>query len=262
LKTVPTINRAFLPADYQNATEGIDVRGMVFVQCEAEPAHARQEVAWVTEQARTDPRIRGIVARAPVENGEAVRSELDALSAYPLVRGVRRIIQFESDVDFCLKPDFIRGVKLLPQFNLTFDLCIKGDEQFDNTIALARRCPEVTFILDHAGKPDIKQRRTEPWRVQIRKLAGLPNVYCKLSGMVTEADPANWNREDLKPYIDHVVECFGFDRILFGGDWPVVMLASTLPKWVNALDWAIDASESDRQKLFFRNAERVYRLSK
>ena len=128
-------------------------------------------------------------------------------------------------------------------------------------IPMVRQCPEVHFILDHIGKPGIKDHIHEPWRTEIRALSELPNVCCKMSGLVVEADMQNWTREDLKPYIDHVIECFGFDRILFGGDWPVVSQAAELTEWVDALDSALaGCSQQELEKLYRSNAGSFYKL--
>lgn len=261
LAGAPAINRSHLPADYQAATAGTRVAQMVFVQCEAEFAQYEQEVAWVTEQAAIDPRITGIVAWAPLEQGEAARADLAALSKYPLMRGIRRIIQFEADDRFCLRPHFIRGVQLLPEYNLSFDLCIKGDVQFRHTLELVRQCPKVKFILDHIAKPSIKERIHAPWAGYIRELAALPNTWCKVSGLVTEADHAHWTPADLRPYLDTVLASFASDRVIFGGDWPVVTLASPWQRWVDTL-WDATASLTPdaRRKLFHDNAKRFYRL--
>ena len=161
----------------------------------------------------------------PWKTGDRAADALDRLAEIPQVKGVRRIVQFESDLDFCLRPDFVRGVQLLERYGLSCDICI-SHEQLANTIELVRQCPNITFVLDHIGKPDIAAGLMEPWKSELSELARIPNVHCKLSGTVTEADHQAWTRDDLMPYIDHVVESFGFDRVMFGGDWPVVLNAS------------------------------------
>jgi L-fuconolactonase len=189
----------------------------------------------VAERAKEEPRLRGIVAWAPLEHGEIVRSYLAALKEIsPLIKGVRRIAQGESDAQFSTRPSFIKGVQLLAEFGFSCDLCIKHT-QLSSTIELVRQCPKVNFMLDHIAKPNIKEHVLEPWRAQLKELAALPNVVCKMSGIVTEADP-QWTPADLKPYVDHVLECFGEDRVAFGGDWPVALLGSKYDRWVKALD--------------------------
>jgi len=260
LTNVPLLNRDHLIDDYRRACGPVQVAKMVFIQCECDPAQFEDELAWVTEVAATDPRIRGIVPWAPLESGAAVEATLARLAANSLVKGVRRIIQFESDPAFCLRPEFVRGVQLLPKHGLTFDLCI-NHTQLANTLNLVRQCPEVRFIMDHIAKPDIKSGRLDPWRAEMRELAELPNVWCKISGLVTEADMEKWTPEDVQPYLDHVIACFGFDRVVFGGDWPVSTQATDYPRWVDTLDAALKGSSPDElHRLYVRNAESFYRV--
>jgi L-fuconolactonase len=260
LANVPLLNRNHLIEDYRRACGDVAVAKMVFLQCECSPAQYRDELAWVTEVAAIDPRIRGIVPWAPLEKGTAVEPELAELAKNPLVKGVRRIIQFEADQEFCLRPDFVRGVQLLAKYGLSFDLCI-NHTQLANTLKLVRQCPEVRFIMDHIAKPDIKGGRLDPWRAEMKVLADFPNVWCKISGLVTEADLQNWKPADLQPYLDHVVACFGFDRVMFGGDWPVSTQATDYPRWVRTLDAALPGRTPDEMhRLYVRNAEAFYRI--
>ncbi len=260
LASVPPINRSHLIADYRRACGPVAVAKMVFLQCDCDPVQAQAEADWVTEVAKVEPRIRGIVAWAPLEKGEAAGGAVTKLAANVLVKGIRRLIQSEADLGFCLQPGFVRGVQALPAHGLSFDLCI-NHRQLANTIQLVRRCPGVRFVLDHIGKPDIKAGLLDPWREELGELARMDNVWCKLSGLVTEADHGKWKPADLKPYIDHVVECFGFDRVMFGGDWPVSTLASDYPRWVTTVDAALSGSSPDElHRLYVRNAEQFYRV--
>jgi predicted TIM-barrel fold metal-dependent hydrolase len=161
-----------------------------------------------------------------------------------------------------LQPDFVAGVRLLAEYNLSFDLCIKH-WQLPGVIELVRLCPGTTFILDHLGKPDIKEQRLDSWQADLRKLAERPNVACKISGMVTEADPENWQPADLEPFINVALESFGEDRVLFGSDWPVVLLASSYRCWYETLE-ALTArlALSARRRLWAENAQRFYRMDR
>lgn len=259
----PALNRAFLPADFQKACGDVRVEKIVFVQADCQPSQAVDELAWVAGLAETNPPIAGAVAFAPLEKGDAAREDLDRLARHPrhaLLRGIRRLIQSEAEPGFCLRPGFVRGVQLLSTYGLSFDLCIRS-AQLEDVIGLVRQCPQVKFILDHIGKPDIKSRALDPWREQIRALSKLPNVVCKMSGLVTEADHAKWTRENLRPYIDHVIDCFNFDRVMFGSDWPVERLASDYSRWVETLQWAIESATAEqKRKLFRENAIAIYRL--
>lgn len=261
LADIPALNRTYLPADYQAATEDLRIEAMVFVQAEADFGQFVREAAWVAEQATIDPRIRAIVAWAPLEKGEAARADLELLSRIPLLRGIRRILQSETDPAFCLQPAFVRGVQLLADFGLSFDLCLKGEAQFHNALELVRLCPGVRFILDHIGKPFIQERIREPWASYLAELAALPDTWCKVSGLVNEADVERWEPADLRPYLEDVFACFGFDRVMFGGDWPVCTLASTYRRWVETLWEATgDCTTLERRKLFHDNAASFYRF--
>ena len=152
------------------------------------------------------------------------------------------------------------GLKLLPAYGWSFDICVKHP-QMDHTLNMVRACPEVQFVLDHIGKPDIASRQLDPWRGYVSALAALPNVSCKLSGAVTEADRATWSADDLRPYIHHVLSAFGEDRVMFGGDWPVVLLASPYVRWADTLAILTQhLSPTAQAKLWRENAKRIYRI--
>jgi L-fuconolactonase len=255
------INRPFGLEQYHEHTQGLPIEAMVYLEVAVEPHYTLLEAQWANDLAQREARLRGIVAAAPLEYGEQARAYLEALVAIgPRIKGVRRLLQGESDPEYCLRPGFVRGVQLLPEFGLSFDICIYHP-QLPGAIELVRRCSNTSFILDHIAKPNIKAGLLDPWREQMRELAALPNVVCKVSGMVTEADHADWTPEQLAPYVAHVLEVFGEDRVLFGGDWPVALMASSYSRWAETLD-ALTAHLPDaaRRKLWAENARRFYRL--
>ncbi|MFL5258751.1 MAG: amidohydrolase family protein, partial [Hyphomicrobiales bacterium] len=173
---------------------------------------------------------------------------------------IRRLIQNQPDPDFCIRPDFIAGLKLLAPYDLAFDICV-FHHHLPNVIKMVAQCPEVRFVLDHIGKPAIKAGQIDPWRQHLKELAALPNVHCKISGVSTEADHTNWTREQLKPYIAHAIDTFGFDRAMYGGDWHVLELAGTYPQWVEIVDWVVEnATPEEKRKLYRDNAQSFYRL--
>ncbi len=260
LDAVPYINRSFTLSDYNAACGPVKVEKMVFMQCECRPPQYTQEVAWISELAKTDRRLQGIVSWAPMEKGEGVRPEIEALKKNPLVKGVRRIIQFEDDLEFCLRPDFIAGVQILSEYGLTFDICI-DHRHTAAVIKFVEQCPDVKFILDHIGKPDIKNRRREPWKSEIKTLSGFPNVYCKVSSLATEADHERWTRDDLAPFVDHIFDCFGYDRTVYAGDWPVSSQAASIPVCVETTEYFLSgAGEIEKKKVFYDNAVSFYGL--
>jgi L-fuconolactonase len=225
------------------------VTGIVYVQVDVAPAYGLLEAEWAVEQP-----VAGVVAFAPLEDGSIVASYLDRLVALgPKVKGVRRLIQSEPDAEFPLR--LIEALRLLPSYGLSFDICVKH-HQLARTVEMVRACPETSFILDHVGKPDVKAGLLDPWRTHISALAELPNVACKLSGLVTEADHARWTPGDLAPYVSHALAAFGPDRVLFGSDWPVLTHAAGAAQWVDTLA----ALAPGQQNLWAANARRVYRL--
>ncbi|MDD5017881.1 MAG: amidohydrolase family protein [Eubacteriales bacterium] len=256
----PQLNRPFVVKDYLEAVQGINIEKILFVQADCSPDQFEEEVKWVSALADKDKVIKGIIAYAPIEEGSVVQSSIERVCQYPLVKGVRRLIQFEPDIDFCVQPKFIEGVRVLEKYNLSFDLCI-SHIQMENTIKLVQNCPRIHFILDHIGKPDIKNQIFELWKKHLKVLSKMHNVSCKISGLVTEAAHYQWKADDLKPCVDHVINSFGFDRVMYGGDWPVIRMASQYSAWFDALKKILAGySEEERRKLYFENANRIYNL--
>jgi L-fuconolactonase len=256
----PALNRVFLPADFAVASAGVNANKLIFVESGCELAQSLAEVDWVAGLAKVEPRLQGIIAHAPLEKGEAVRSELEKLASRPLVKGVRRNLQGEQELAFCLRPEFIGGIRLLANFGFTFDLCVRH-EKLHIAAELARRVPQVAFVLDHFGKPDVRSKQTGSWAADLKVLAARPNVACKISGLTTEADWNHWQPSDLKFYFGWALECFGFDRVLFGGDWPVATLATSYERWVQTVQDSLSfVRDVDQIKLFQTNAERIYRV--
>ncbi|MBS0613954.1 MAG: amidohydrolase family protein [Proteobacteria bacterium] len=255
-----TLNRRFVLEDYATATAGLSVEAMVFVQCEAIPDAYDQEAAWIMSLAAQDPRLQGIVAWAPLYKGASVREDLVRLQRHPLLKGVRQIIQFQPDLDFCLSPAFLDGVSLLEEFDLSFDICI-DHRHMARIVEFANRLPRVRMVLDHIGKPNIRDGLMEPWAHQIRELAALPNVHCKISGVATEANHSLWTRDELARYIEVAVEAFGFDRIMYGSDWPVSTDAIAYGEWVALLETLLAGVPATEQHRFWHsNAMAFYRL--
>lgn len=259
LENEPKLYRAYLPDHVPPRAGKHEINGIIFVQADCAAEQSLAETDFVTGLLAQDPRIRGIVAFAPIERGASARPALDELKQRPLVRGVRRLLQDEP-LGFALHSEFIAGVQSLAVYDFSFDICIRH-RHLGDAIRLVRACPDVRFVLDHCGKPDVKNRVLEPWRAQISELAALPNILCKVSGLVTEADHAHWTTEDLRPYIEHVLEAFGMDRVMFGSDAPVAYLATTYGRWVETLDEITSPlTEAERAKLWHANAAGFYRV--
>jgi L-fuconolactonase len=256
----PSLNRQALPADLFAAAAPVKIEGFVFLEVDVDHPQHLAEAEWVAEVAKGEPRLKGMVASLPIEKGNAVEAELEALRKHTIFRGVRRLIQNQPDPDFCVRPDFIAGLKLLARHDVSFDICIYH-HQLPAVLRMVEQCPEVRFVLDHIGKPGIKAGLTDPWRQHMKELAAHPNVFCKISGVATEADHGKWTRDELKPYIAHALECFGFERSMFGGDWHVMELAIRYPEWVEIVDQVVVGASAEEQRMLFRDtATKFYRL--
>lgn len=251
-------DRTFSLQDYQRATADIPIERMVFVECDAHASCSLAEAQWVTRLASFDRRIQAIVARVSLLDASATET-LDAIAALPLVRGIRDNIQ-NNPPGFATQSAFVRGVQEVHRRGLHFELCLKH-HQLPETIELVQRCPQGNFVLDHCAKPDIRSGTKQPWQEQIRAMAVLPNVVCKISGLVTEADWQHWTPEQILWYAQVAVEAFGPERILFGSDWPVNEVAGGYRRWFQVAEsLAAPWSKMNRDRFFWQNAERVYRL--
>jgi L-fuconolactonase len=258
LKDVPAINRTFSISEYREQTADYPITKMIFVQCECLPEQALAEIAFVSAQAAIDPGISGIVAYAPLEKGDAVAELLEQYQQNPLVKGVRRM--YDDQPDLCIAKDFVTAVKMLPKYGLTMDLSVKP-ASIPQTLELIKSCPDTQFILDHLGKPDIKNGGFDQYKEDIAAFAQFPNVTAKISGLVTEADWQSWTVEEIQKYIVYAMGCFGSDRLMFGGDWPVVLLAGSYNQWMQALIQALDQyKREDVQKLLYSTAATLYKL--
>ena len=258
---VPAINKAHLPADFDRLTAPVRVDGIVFVEVDVDDPRHLDEARWVEQLGESDSRVRALVAGMPLEQGVSIEPDIADYAKLPHARGVRRLMQKHAgEPGWSLQPDFVAALKLLSNYGLTFDLCIFHN-QMRETIQLVEKCPEVRFMLDHIGKPGIRDGLTQPWRAEMQELAALPNVDCKISGVVTEADHKAWTYDEVAPYVAYSIESFGFDRVAFGGDWPVSELATRYADWVSVVDRVMTGTtEAEMRKLYRDNAIRFYRM--
>jgi L-fuconolactonase len=254
LDSVPALGRAFLPRDYPN-----DVHAMVFVEANCAAGESAAEIAFVNRLAAIDPRIVATVAYVDLLDEDGRAAALDHLSTVPRVSGVRHNIQ-GTPRGTCLDPRFLRGVEAVGARGYVFDLCATADQLADVT-ALVERCPETTFVLDHCGKPAIRDNRFGDWARDIERIASFANVSCKLSGLLTEARADQRDARALARYVNHVTQCFGAAGLLYGSDWPVSTLAGDAPLWRSIVnDLTSHWTAADRRLLFAENAIRLYRL--
>lgn len=215
------LRRDFLPGDLEPELARAGFDGSIAVQAR----QSMEETLWLLRLAAASPRILGVIGWVDLRSFD-IRQLLEALSGESKLLGVRHIVQSEADDRFLLQPEFLRGIALLEEFDLTYDILIYP-RHLSVAAEFVRRFPRQRFVLDHLAKPDIKGRVVKTWQKQICELAQSPNVLCKLSGMVTEADWAAWKVQDFAPYLDSAVEYFGPERLMIGSDWPVCTVAAS-----------------------------------
>lgn len=249
------IQRDFLPSDLLREMQKADVDGTVLV-------HARQtleETDWILTLAERHSFIRAAVGWVPLID-KHVESHLETFAARQKLKAVRHVLHDEPDDFYMLRADFNAGIRLLPKFNLAYDLLI-FEGHLPQTIQLVDQHPQVTFVVDHVAKPRIREHRLSPWKENISELSRRENVFCKLSGMVTEADWRNWGPEELRPYFGVVLEAFGPRRLMFGSDWPVLLVASSYAAWADLVrDTISGLSQGDKDWVMGETATQVYKL--
>lgn len=260
---IPKLNRSFVSADYQqaiaNLPNGANVSAAVFVEADVDEKFIADETKWVLSLAENpENATRAVVAAARPESDGFLRS-IEPYLSHPAFKGIRRVLHTQPD-DLSQSSTFVENIRALSKFKLTFDLCVL-ERQLPIALQLVRACPDTQFILDHCGVPEVQSQKLDPWRAQIKALASCSNVVgCKISGLIayTNSDDAF---SAIKPYVDHAIEAFGWDRVMFGSDWPVCLLTSDLSKWVGILQrLASHASVEQQAMLFSKNARRVYRF--
>jgi L-fuconolactonase len=251
--SMAVLKRDFLPEQLGAELKANGVDASIAVQ--ADPSE--NETKFLLDLTEKNSRIAAVVGWVDLLSPR-VGERLEYFSHFPKLRGFRHIVQAEPDDRFLVREDFVKGVSQLSAFGFTYDILIYP-RQLPAAIDLVARLPEQHFVLDHCAKPEIKSGKTAPWAAQIREIAQNKNVFCKVSGLVTEADWKHWKAEDFKPYLDIVFDAFGTERLMFGSDWPVCLLASTYRQVKQLIDDYVKGfSQSDKYKIFGSNAARFY----
>lgn len=247
------LSRNFLLTDFHEATAGLSVDKMVFVECGRNPEQYLMEVKWVEEIREKDPRLSGMVAYFPLEKGNSGIDEMETLAERKIVKGIRKAFMPEHG-------GFLEGIGLLKKFGWSYDLNI-GLAKLPAAYEFAKAHPDQLIILDHIANPDIKNNDWKAWEKAILPFSSLNNVTCKISGMLTKMDPSKIEIGKMEPYFHTVLEVFGTDRVVFGGDWPVLLRAASYQDWKKAFDTlASHLTLNERQKLYHLNATKIYRL--
>jgi L-fuconolactonase len=254
-KGMEVIMRDHLPEHLSLELKKTGFDGSVAVQAR----QSLKETEWLLELATKSDIIKGVVGWVDLRS-HLLKQQLEKYTQHSKFVGVRHVLQDEPDVDFMLREDFLNGIKLLKDFNLTYDILI-FPKHLPNAVKFVTMFPEHTFVLDHIAKPYIRNKKISPWKEDIEQLAKFPNVFCKLSGMVTEASWESCKPEDFKPYLDIVFKTFGTDRLMIGSDWPVCRLVNEYPSVMGIVtDYLNEFSADDKAKILGKNAINAYKL--
>ena len=249
-----TLQQNYLPETIAGTLKRNGIAGCIAVQAD----QSELETLFLAELAKTHSIIKGVVGWIDLQN-ENIAERLHYFSQYKVIKGWRHIVQEEPD-DFLLRSAFQRGISALQQYNYTYDVLIYP-KQLKAALEFVTNFPQQKMVIDHCAKPDIETKEIDEWAVMIKKIAQHPNVYCKLSGLFTEAKWKEWKPAEFYPYLDVVFTAFGTDRLLFGSDWPVILLSGMYVQWKSLLEkYMEDFDKEEKEKVFGGNAIRFYNL--
>ena len=258
----PKLARNFTMADYLAATSGIAIVKSVYLEVDVEPSQQQAEADAIAAQCRRGegPLAAAVVSGRPA--AENFRAYVAPFQGHPHIRGLRQVLHGPSTPrGYCLDKPFIAGIRTLGELGLSFDICIRPAELAD-AARLVDACPDTFFILDHCGNADIRPKDQTAWKRDMAEVAKRKNVVGKVSGIIANATPGEWSAADLAPIVNHTLDVFGPDRVMFGGDWPVCTLGASYRAWFDALRSIVsDRSASQQRRLFHENAIRHYRLA-
>lgn len=272
----PAINRSYLQSDYAEATAGLNVVKAVYMEVDVDPSQQTAEALYIIDQCERDdtPTVGAVISGRPASTEFA--AYITQFKGNRYIKGVRQVLHGpETPSGYCLQPTFVQSVQLLGALGMSFDLCLRPSDLGDG-VKLADLCPNTRFVVDHCGNADpnivaaptdLPRDPADPfshtrrqWQDDMQALANRPNVICKISGIIARVTPG-WSAATLAPTVDHCLDVFGPDRVVFGGDWPVCTLGASYREWATALREIIaERSERDQRKLLHDNAEQFYRL--
>lgn len=248
------LQQDYLPEHLEPTLRRNGVDGVVAVQASQEEVETR----FLSELARTHPIIKGVVGWLDLQ-ADNIEERLEHFTQYESIRGYRHVVQAEPD-DFLLRPNFQRGVRALKAYNYTYDVLIYHS-QLKPAVEFVSQFPDQKLIIDHCAKPDIKHKKIDEWAALMKEIAQQPQVYCKLSGLFTEAAWKTWSAADFYPYLDVAFEAFGTDRLVFGSDWPVMLVSGIYVQWKSLLEKYMENYKvEEKDKVFGGNAKTFYGL--
>jgi L-fuconolactonase len=247
--------RDYLPRDLAPIMDANGVSKTVLVQA----SNSVDESHWLLSLADENSFIAGVVGWVDLMSPD-VDAQLDDLSARPKFKGVRHLVESESNDDWLVQPAVLSGLKELSRYGLSYDLLVHT-RHFKHVRKVVESCPELALVIDHLAKPPIAKNEFKEWSQALKPFASYPNVHCKLSGLVTEANWSSWQTDDLRPFVEYALEVFGADRLMFGSDYPVCLLAASYDRVLDAFQEILnDLSNAEREKIFSKNATKFYRL--
>ena len=248
------LKQDYLPEHLALSLKRNDVDGCVAVQA----SQSEYETHFLIELSKTHPEIKGVVGWIDLQNSN-IEERLEYFFQYPIIKGWRHVVQSEPD-DFLTNEKFLRGVKAISKYHYTYDILIYH-HQLKAALEFVSKFPEQKFVIDHCAKPEIRTKNITEWTQLMKEMAKHSNVSCKLSGLFTETTWKEWSASDFYPYLDVVFEAFGSERLMFGSDWPVMLLSGIYVQWKSLLEkYMENFSEDDRQKVFGNNAVEFYKL--
>ena len=256
------LGKSHLPSDYAEAVKGLNVVKSVYMEVDVAPEQQPAEADYVLGLIKKadSPMVAAVISGRP--NSDGFRPYIDRFRHEKAIKGIRQVLHASSTpAGYCLDPAFIKGIQYLGDVGLSFDLCMRAPELTD-AAKLIDACPATRFILDHCGNEDVRAKDHARWKADLASVAKRGDrVVCKVSGILASAKGAPWTADDLAPIVNHVLDTFGPDRVMFGGDWPVCTLAATYRQWVEALKTIVKSRpDAEQRKLFHDNAERFYGL--
>jgi L-fuconolactonase len=254
---------SFVMKDYLAATAGLNVVKSVYMEVDVAPEQQLAEAEFVIKvcKARKTPMVAAVISGRPASAG--FKKYITRFKDSPYIKGLRQVLHNKgTPARYCLEPAFIKGIQLLGELGLSFDLCMRPGELLDGK-KLVEACPDTRFILDHCGNADVQAKDRAQWQRDMAQIAKCKKLVCKVSGIVASAKKGKWTADDLAPIVNHTLDVFGPDRVMFGGDWPVCTLAATYKQWVEALKEIVkERKKSEQRKLFHDNAVKFYGLAK
>jgi L-fuconolactonase len=260
-KTGDPLAADFTPKEYAEAIKGLNVVKSVYMEVDVVPEQQQKEADYIVGlcESATETTCAAVISGRP--NSDLFAAYITPYKGHKYVKGVRQVLHVETTPSgYCLDPKFVKGIQLLGELGLSFDLCVRPTE-LSNVAKLIDQCPNTRFILDHCGNPSVKfsARQWDEWRKDMAEVAKRKNVVCKVSGFIVTADKGAWKVDDLAPAVNGTIHAFGWDRVMFGGDWPVCTLAASYKEWLTALRQIVsNQHQADQKKLFHDNAAKFY----